>query len=199
MGEVDGAELMLQAYVSPEYEEFQLRQIEELVTQYGDLVELWIDIPRVLSRSYRNRLYQFVTEKQPNMVVAMNNGIKDGAKLRTHWAWPTDVVTMERQLPPSLGGHQKLRMIENKTVYLPAEVCDVVGKHWFYNPEDAPRPDSELLGMYLLARARGTNFLLNVGPSPEGVVPKSVADAFLRLGKNIKQMPDYGIEISGPQ
>lgn len=41
------------AYTTRAYQEFQTNQITELLTGYGKIGEVWIDIPKVLSRSYR--------------------------------------------------------------------------------------------------------------------------------------------------
>ncbi|MBN2174483.1 MAG: alpha-L-fucosidase, partial [Bacteroidales bacterium] len=44
-------------FTTSEYCEFQFNQVEELMTQYGPFVEVWIDIPGMLS--YENRVKQY--------------------------------------------------------------------------------------------------------------------------------------------
>ena len=172
------------AYTTEEYLKFQTNQVTELLTQYGEIGEVWIDIPKVLPRGYRHKLYDHIAKLQPNAIIMMNNGIGDGSKLSIEYTWPTDIVAIERFLP-SAEGHQKIREIEGKTYYLPGEVCEPIGKEWFYVEGDKPRSDAELLGMYLVTRERGANLLLDVGPDKNGVLPSHYVTALMRLKSNI--------------
>lgn len=176
------------AFTSAEYQEFQAAQLHELAERYPGVGEWWIDIPTVLPRSFRDRIYALLARATPDAVIVMNSGIGNGAQLSVAKSWPTDIVTIERFLPPSQDGHKKTREIEGKNVYLPGEVCDPVGREWFYDPADAPRSDEELLGMYLVTRARGANLLLDVGPDTTGRIPEPFADALRRLGENVGEL-----------
>jgi alpha-L-fucosidase len=118
----------------------------------------------------------------------MNHGIGDGSTLKVDYAWPTDVITIERFLPNSHTKHVKWRNVEGKQYYIPGEVCDPIGKEWFYKEGDTPRSDAELLGMYLLTRSRGANLLLNVPPDREGVIPEIYTDALMRLRENLSKI-----------
>ncbi|MCX5758540.1 MAG: alpha-L-fucosidase, partial [Candidatus Hydrogenedentes bacterium] len=42
------------------YQTFQTAQITELLTQYGPIAEMWVDIPGVLGRGYRTFLYNYI-------------------------------------------------------------------------------------------------------------------------------------------
>ena len=182
-------------YVTRAYEEFQTAQIEELLTQYGPVGEIWIDIPIALSRDYRNRLYARIAELQPQTLIVMNNGCNDGSpQSASRHAWPTDLITIERNLPNAIPAatHQKWRIIEGREYYVPGEVCDPVGKDWFHVEGDAPRSDAELLGLYLISRARGANLLLDVGPDRHGLVPPVIADALMRLRRNLERFSSQG-------
>ncbi len=175
-------------YTTAEYQQFQTAQLQELLTQYGTIGEVWIDIPGVLPRDYRNKLYTQIAQWQPDTLVLMNHGITDGAKLKVEEVWPTDLISIERFLPPSASHHVKWREVDGNSYYLPGEVCDTVGKEWFYKPEDRPRSDEELLGMYLVTRARGANLLLDVGPDKNGLIAKPFRDALMRLRRNLDKL-----------
>ncbi len=175
-------------YVSREYEEFQMAQLAELLTGYGKIGEVWIDIPMMLTRDYRNRLYAQIAQWQPDTVIMMNHGIGDGSQLDTSKAWPTDLMAIERFLPNSATGHVPWRTIENKRYYIPGEVCDPIAKEWFYVDNDPPRSDAELLGMYLVTRTRRSNLLLDVPPDRTGVIPPMHTAALMRLRKNIDRV-----------
>ncbi|MFD0717171.1 alpha-L-fucosidase [Paenibacillus sp. GCM10027626] len=178
------------AYTTEEYLQFQWNQLEELLSQYGPIGEVWIDIPGLLPRGYRHKLYKRINELQPDAIVMMNHGIGDGSKFDIGYAWPCDIIAIERFLPNSHTGHQPWREIEGKTYYMPGEVCDPIGREWFYVEGDPVRSDEELLGMYLISRSRGTNLLLDVGPDKQGQIPQHYVDALMRLKANI-------IKVSG--
>lgn len=177
-----------QAFTTPAYLDFQSAQIEELLTQYGRIGEVWIDIPTVLPRGYRHDLYNRIAAWQPEAVIMMNNGIGDGSTYPVAKAWPADIVAIERFLPNSHTGHVKWRQIEGREYYLPGEVCDPIGREWFYTAEDRPRSDEELLGMYLVSVSRGANLLLDVGPDIHGVIPSYSREALARLQANIARV-----------
>ena len=173
------------AFTTQKYRDFQWNQLEELLTQFGKIGEVWIDIPGVLPRDSRQELYNQIAIWQPDAIIMMNHGIGDGSEFKVNYAWPTDIIAIERFLPNSLTKHAKWRTIEGKKYYLPGEVCDPIGKEWFFKEGDSPRSDAELLGMYLVCRSRGTNLLLNVPPDKSGVIPVMYVDALMRLRKNL--------------
>lgn len=176
------------AYTTPEANAFFKAQITELLENYGPLFELWIDIPGIVGRAFRNELYQHVASLAPETVIMMNNGFGDGTKYPVEYAWPADIMAIERWLPNSSAPFNPWRRIEGEEVYLPGEVCDPAGYEWFYKEGDVPRSDLELFGMYAVCRARGTNLLLNVPPNPAGRIGDDYAAALERLGKNIEVM-----------
>ena len=173
------------AYTTAEYREFQWKQLEELLTQYGAIGEVWLDIPHFLPRDYRQKLYNQVAKWQPDAIILFNHGIGDGSTFNINTAWPTDVITIERFVPNSTTAHVKWREIEKKKYYMPAEVCDPIGKEWFYRENDGPRTDAELLGMFLICRSRGANLLLDVPPNKHGLIPQKFIDALQRLKRNV--------------
>ena len=59
------------------------------------------------------------------------------------------------------------------------------GRNGFSKRDDRPRSDEELLGMYLVARSRGTNLLLDVPPDKNGLIPAASIRSLQQLRKNI--------------
>jgi alpha-L-fucosidase len=171
------------AYTTSLYQTFQTAQLTELLTRYGKIAETWIDIPGVLGRGYRTFLYNHVAQLQPDTVIMMNSGISTGATYNVEYAWPSDLIAIERNVPPG-EGHSKWRTIEGQEYYLPGEVCDPIGKEWFYVEGDTPRPDDELLTILNNCRNGGANLLLDVPPDKHGVIPDETVAALQRLKKN---------------
>jgi alpha-L-fucosidase len=173
------------AYTTSLYQDFQTAQITELLSDYGPIAELWIDIPGVLGRGYRTYLYEHAARLQPDCVIMMNSGISDGANYNVGYAWPSDLIAMERTLPPATG-HVKWRTIEGQRYYLPGEVCDTIGKQWFYVEGDRPRSDETLRGLLTASRQRGANLLLDVPPDRHGLIPDEDREALRRLRKGAR-------------
>jgi alpha-L-fucosidase len=176
------------SYAGPRYLEFVHRQLEELCTGYGELEEVWLDIPGVLGIADRVSLYRQLAQWQPNALIMSNNGHGDGSKYALDYAWPSDLVALERTLPCSGRGHQPWRSIHGQRYYLPTEVCDPMGREWFWTAQDRPRSDHELLGMCLVAQERGANLLLDVGPDPHGLITQEFSGALQRLGRNRRSL-----------
>jgi len=176
------------AYVTQAYLDFQWAQITELMESYGPVTEWWIDIPHLLPRDYRDRLYAHIAARQPKTVILNNHGIGDGSDVLMDRAWPTDLITIERFLPNSATGHRKWRQLDGRHYYLPGEVCDPMGNDWFYTEQDRPRTDAELLGMYLTSTSRGANLLLAIGPDRHGRIPRHSVAALVRLRKNLNRL-----------
>jgi alpha-L-fucosidase len=139
---------------------------------------------RSLGRGYRTFLYQYMASLQPRTVIMMNSGINDQANYRFELSWPSDIIAIERRLPPEKG-HQKWREIEGKSYYMPGEVCDPIGKNWYWMPDDPPRPDEQLREQYLACRQRGVSLLLSVPPDQRGIVPDELVQALKKLSKHV--------------
>jgi alpha-L-fucosidase len=196
------------AFTTQAYREFQLGQIEELLTRYGPIDEMWIDIPNILSHEGRRNQYEQITRLQPDAVVMMNHGFGDGSRLNYNKVWPTDLMAIERWLPSSNRGYKPwhrishgMRLIDDGTAvqtrrepeppqdyYIPAEVCDPIGYDWFFHPRDSLRSDLELLGMRLVCRERRANLLLDVPPDKSGRIPQATVDALMRLRQNYERV-----------
>lgn len=179
---------LYQAYTTRGYWDFQLAQLEELLTGYGAIAEVWIDIPAVLPRTIRTEQYEHISRWQPDAVIMMNHGIGDGSIFKIAHTWPTDLIAIERYLPNSTTGHVKWRDVEGRKYYMPGEVCEPIGREWFYTDSDQPRSDAELLGMYLATTSRGANLLLDVGPDRHGLIPQRYTDALMRLRRNLDKL-----------
>jgi len=169
-------------FTTSRYQTFQTAQLTELLTQYGPIAEVWVDIPGILGRGYRTFLYNYIAGLQPKTVIMMNSGISSGDKYDIEYAWPSDLIAIERSLPPD-AGHNRMRSIEGKEYYLPGEVCDPIGKEWFWVKGDAPRPVADLAKQAKDCRARGVNFLLDVPPDTHGVIPEESVKALMQLKK----------------
>ena len=182
------------SFASERYCEFQMAQIEELGSNYGKIGEYWIDVPNLLPHSFRRQLYARLAELQPDTMIVMNQGLQDGRMVNRD-NWPADALTIETDLPKVVAlpgdhhlGYDSWKEVMGEKFYVPGEVCDTTKRHWFWLRNDPMKSDAELLGVSLLARSRGCNILLNVGPDPHGLVPPEQVEALMRLRANRERL-----------
>ncbi len=170
-------------YVTSLHQTFMTNQITELLTGYGAIAEVWIDIPHVLGRGYRTFLYEHMARLQPNAVILMNGGFHDGTNIPADKVWPTDLVSLERTLP-SKTGYSPWKTVDGKEYYMPGEFCDSIMPSWWWVEGQAPRDDQKVLAQFQACREAGVNFLLDAPPDNHGLIPQSTVDALKRLRRN---------------
>ncbi|MCC6126073.1 MAG: alpha-L-fucosidase [Pirellulales bacterium] len=198
-----GWETMHQAKMSPpEYEEFCRKQLTELLTQYGPILEIWLDIPwdmGVETERVLADLYALVKKLQPDCLVALNQGRyypngKVATRVRTYRhqpidgikvdLWPRDMDNVEISVPPA-GGHVCEQEFRGKRYYIPLEICETVMRHWFDLEGDAVNTLPTLYHKHRACTAGNANFLLNVGPDKSGRIPADVVDRLMELRRAI--------------
>jgi alpha-L-fucosidase len=105
-----------------------------------------------------------------------------------------DYQTFERDLPgENVGGGFSADAIISKD--LPLESNDIIGKSWGYVTNDTiDRSTKELVHLLIKSAGLGANFLLNIGPTPQGEVRKAHQKKLLGMGDWLKT---YGETIYG--
>jgi alpha-L-fucosidase len=174
-----------------DYEAFCTGQIKELLTGYGPIAELWLDIPWDMGPETDEvlaRLYARIKSLQPGCLVLLNQGFVDGSAVRemkptyAHrefdrppvLLWPKDLINGE-VIPPPAAGHSPLIPVRGKTYYLPMETCDTLAHHWFWEAGDALKSVRTLVAKYQAVVGRGANLLLDLAPDKTGRIPETTA------------------------
>jgi alpha-L-fucosidase len=182
------------------YNEYVRNQVTELLTDYGDVLELWFDGGWVkdhptgdwpwdpnweknpnsgLKHGERwewNELYALVHKLQPDCLVVNNSSSdKPGAVKYL----PIDIRTAERFDFVYKG--KKFEPItdpvftapDGRKVYLPLEYCDSLADDWFWKKSDEKKQPSveKICDWYRRARKTQANLLLNAGPDITGLIP----------------------------
>jgi alpha-L-fucosidase len=129
-----------------------LPQINELLENYGDLALIWFDTPQLLTRKQAFLLKQRVKELQPTCLVNDRIGFNLG-----------DYIQMNDNSIPT--------MVYDWNIWeIPATLNDT----WGYKKNDQNWKDPHDL-IYKLTDivSKGGNYLLNVGPTAEGIIPEA--------------------------
>ena len=167
----DSADAMIEQYHA---------QVKELMTNYGTIDVLWydghwIDGVKNLGRFWRAReINAWVREKQPHILINNRSGVDE------------DLDTPEQHVTASKPGRGW-------------ESCMTMGDScgWGYirnNPN--MKSETQLLQHLVTAAAGEGNFLLNVGPKPDGTIRKSERRRLKSVGKWLQTNGEaiYGLQ-----
>lgn len=162
-------------------------QIRELLTQYGDIGLLWFDTPMIMSPEHSREIAELVKSIQPNCLVSGRIGNEFGDYMSTG----------DNRIPalPYYGDWE-----------VPATLNDTWGYKYFDNNWKSPE---YLIKTLVKINSRGGNYLLNVGPTGKGIIPRPSEDILRKVGKWIsansdsiygtKPVPTFPYEMDGIQ
>ena len=140
-------------------------QLRELLTNYGPLGIVWFDNGGGFAGydmgtvMHGQELVDLVHQLQPDCLVNNRAGV------------PGDYVTPEQEIP-------------DEVIHAPWETCMTMNDHWGYNKNDQDWKSSEALIRDLIdIVSKGGNYLLNIGPTPDGVFPPQSLDRLAQIGR----------------
>ncbi|MBM3892442.1 MAG: glycoside hydrolase, partial [Verrucomicrobia bacterium] len=144
------------------YLDFLRAQVRELCTNYGEIHGFWWDmnVPKHVDRSIND----MIRKLQPKAVIN-NRGFDEG-----------DFGTPERDYDSGAAEAQGFDR--------PTEACQSVGmESWGYRKDEDYYTDRHLMRSIDRYLARDANYLLNVGPTADGTIPKPAVAILRRIGK----------------
>ena len=148
-------------------DEIVIPQVRELLTGYGEVSVLWWDIPGgevpggIIDAARAARILAVVRELRPNIV--MNNRLGGG--------FAGDTETPEQFIPPTgFPGRDW-------------ETCQTLNRTWEYTHYDREwKSPTTLIRELIDTASKGGNYLLNIGPKPDGSLPRSTVDTLRAMG-----------------
>jgi len=168
------------------YLNFMDGQLRELLTNYGEIAGVWFDgmWDKPDADWHLARTYSLIHQLQPAALVGSN-----------HHRNPfpgEDFQMFEKDLP---GGHTTGFNPEQGVSALPLETCETMNDSWGFRITDEHyKSTAELIRYLARAAGRNANFLLNVGPMPNGEIQPEFFKRLTELGKWMNQ---YGESIYG--
>ncbi|OGV78143.1 MAG: hypothetical protein A3K19_15635 [Lentisphaerae bacterium RIFOXYB12_FULL_65_16] len=136
-------------------------QVKELLTQYGPVGLIWFDTPVAITREQSLDLRRFVHKLQPNCLVSgrVGHDVGDYGSLGDNQI-PSGPVKGDWETPATL----------NDT--------------WGYKSYDHNwKSVQTLLDLLVDLASKGVNYLLNVGPTSAGIIPKPSVSRLLKIGE----------------
>ncbi|HEY0459445.1 MAG TPA: alpha-L-fucosidase [Pyrinomonadaceae bacterium] len=151
-------------------------QVAELLTNYGPIGLIWFDTPRNISKEQSRELVDLVHKLQPDCLVSgrVGNGLGDY---------------------DSAGDNQ----ISVGQVRRDWETPVTMNDTWGFKKDDLNwKPTAVLIQQMVQVSSRGGNYLLNVGPTSEGLIPQPSVERLSEVGEWLKINKDavYGTRPS---
>ncbi len=131
------------------------------MTNYGKVDVLWYDVdwPLTPEQWESERMNQMVFELQPDIIVNNRNGLEG------------DFSTPEQHIEASKEGRAW-------------ETCMTLNDSWGFNRgDDAWKTAKTIVGNLAICAKGGGNYLLNIGPKPDGSVPEESIAVLETVGK----------------
>ncbi len=168
------------------YLEYMDAQLSELLTNYGDVAGIWFDgmWDKKNDDWKLERTYSLIHKLQPGALVGSNHH-------RTPYEGE-DFQMFEKDLP----GHNTTGFAPEQTIgQLPKETCETINNSWGFNVKDDQHKSKKVLVQYLVkAAGYGANFLLNIGPMPNGKIQNEHVARLKEMGE---WLTVYGETIYG--
>lgn len=155
-------------FITPQHHEFSKQQITELLTNYGNVSELWFDMGSNTPQQSRE-LYELVHKLQPNCMVSgrVGNGWYDFAVMADN-TYPEGALQAPWQSAAS--------MFDETWSY----------RSW-QERGDVNTKVMEKLRSLINVVSHGGNFLLNIGPRGDGSIVEFESDVLKRIGAWLKK------------
>ncbi len=135
--------------------------IRELMTNYGKIDILWYDVdwPLTPDEWESEKMNAMVFELQPEIIVNNRNGL------------PGDFSTPEQHIQASEAGRAW-------------ETCMTLNDSWGFNRyDDAWKTPEVIVDNLATVSKGGGNYLLNIGPEPDGAIPPASVEVLQAVGR----------------
>ena len=178
------------------FKKFTYNQIEELMTNYGNIDILWLDGAWVRPRKNTPEEFKdWAITKDYNQDIDMPKLTK---MARSH---QKDLIVVDRWVE---GEYENYLTPENKVpeeaLLEPWEACVPMAPGWSYNRYHQYKSSAELVRLLVNIVSKGGNLLLNIGPAPTGDWDPRAYDSLAGVAEwmNINSEGIYGSDVLEP-
>ncbi|MEB2774754.1 alpha-L-fucosidase [Algoriphagus sp. D3-2-R+10] len=203
-------------YGKPEYITYMRNQLTELLSNYGDIFEVWFDganggdgyygganeVRKVDKLTYYDwpNTYKLVRELQPNAVMFSDGGPdirwvgnEGGEAFETNWAnlMRDSVYAGMPDYPEKYASGQ-----ESGTHWVPAETNVSIRPGWYYHTYEDHKVRSlpDLVDIYYNSIGRNTSLLINFPVDTRGLIHENDVDAIMKLAAKVKE--DFAVNLA---
>jgi alpha-L-fucosidase len=195
-------------YGKPEYLEYFKNQLRELLTNYGEIYEVWFDganggsgwygganeVRKIDNKTYYQwpTIHEIVRELQPNACMFSDAGPdirwvgnEEGWARETNWC----LLNRDSVMPGNVPDIEWLRAgQENGSHWVPAEVDVSIRPGWYYHPYEDHKVKTlpQLLDIYYNSVGRNASLLINFPVDKRGKIHENDSARILQLAETIK-------------
>jgi alpha-L-fucosidase len=166
---------------SAAYDDYYIAVLDELVQQYGELVEFWLDGAGSAGHVYNfPRIINELRTYQPNTLVFADVGLFEYGDIR--WVGNEEgVIPYDNWNVIDRHGYLRWRPVEADT--------PLHKEHWFWHPNDEGTLKSldQLISTYEKTVGRGGQLMLGLAPDRRGLLPDADVKRLQELGDAIRQ------------
>lgn len=195
---------------SEAYNNVYIAQLTELLSNYGRLSEVWFDGANGEGPNGKRQVYDWprvwatVKRLQPDAVVFSDagpdvrwGGNESGVAGDPNWS----TVDPAKVPAPGVSGPGIIDALQHGdrdgTVWRPAESDTSIRPGWFYHPEEDLRVKSaeQLANLYVRSVGRNSKLLLNVPPTPEGLLHATDVTRLTEMRELLRAW--FGTDVAG--
>ena len=175
---------------SAAYDDYYQAELTELASNYGDLVEFWLDGAGSAGHVYNfEKIIETLRTYQPNTIVFADTGLFEYGDAR--WVGnESGRVSYENWNVIDRHGYLRWRPVEADT--------PLRKEHWFWHPNDESSLKSldELLTTYDKTVGRGAQLMLGLAPDRRGLLPDSDVARLEEFGKALRARSAHNLALA---
>lgn len=180
-----------------QFKHYTYKQIEELMSDYGKIDILWLDGGWVRPKSSINQ--EVLSWGAP--IPAWDQDIDMHTIAKMARTKQPGLIMVDRTVHGEYENYQTPEQkIPEKPLNYPWETCMTMGDAWGYVPNDNYKSTTKLVHLLIDIVAKGGNFLLDVGPKPDGTLPELVLQRLTEIGQwmNVNNEAIYATKPIAP-
>jgi alpha-L-fucosidase len=151
---------------------YVMPQVRELLTNYGPVALIWFDTPKRITAAQSQALLDYCRQIQPDCLICgrLGNTLGDYASASDNKI-PATALDADWETPATINDTWGFKAYDH---------------NW--------KPVPDLIRKLVDIVSKGGNYLLNVGPTAEGVIPQASVERLLAMGRWLETNGDaiYG-------
>lgn len=209
---------------SPRYNEHFKNQLRELLTNYGEISEVWFDGACGEGPNGKRQVYDWpgyfalIRELQPNAVISIMGpdarwiGNEAGVTRESEWSVipvvgyddspdeknPGGIARLDAQAKDlgSFGRIAEAARLGGRLLWYPGQVDVSIRPGWFYHAaeDDKVKTLDHLLDIYYTSVGGNAQLLLNIPPDQRGRIPENDARRLKELGDRLRAT--FGVNLA---
>lgn len=192
------------------YNQVYLEQLRELLTNYGEVDEVWFDGANGEGPNGKRQEYDWeavislISELQPNAITAIMGrdvrwvGNERGLGRETEWSatvLPPSSLPYAKEIETAMGidavsedlGSRAMLEQATELFWYPSEVDVSIRPGWFYHDNEQPKSLAELAHIYFSSVGMNSSLLLNIPPNRDGLLDAKDVARIREFGQFVRE------------